>query len=482
MPTAIWDTDDWAEQNFSSCVFGDKRRNQRLVILATQMANRPDGSFPDQTECWDDLRAAYRFFDTDQVTPKGIIAPHCRMTRVSCQPGDVKLIINDTTEVDYTSRHTAKGLGPIGNGGGRGFFLHTGLMMDDRTGRVEGLAGQEIFFRKEKRNKKGARNTRRRLADRESVVWGKLMDQVGPPPEGTTWIHLCDRGADDIEVMWRALHNRCGFVIRASRLNRKIITNDGRNITLVTYLSELPDHGTREVFVPGKKGAPSRIATVTLRYGEVQIPLPSIMTPWLKEHRPPGPLRVGVTELIEKDPPQGSKAIRWVLYSHTTVTSDEAANQVIERYEKRPTIEDFHKALKSGCSVEDRQLHTGLRLERVAALCSVVAVRLLQLKTAAKETPDRPAEDLVPPRWLEVLKSARKRPASSTMTIRQFIRHLAILGGFLGRKGDGEPGWITLWRGFEKLRLILRGADAERRRLENKKLQEQQECSSKSRR
>ena len=143
----------------------------------------------------------------------------------------------------------------------------------------------------------------------------------------------------------------------------------------------------------------------------------------------------------------------------TTIAS---ANKIIEWYERRPTIEDYHKALKTGCGVERRYYETAERLERVTGLLSVVAVRLLQLKTAARETPDRPAVEVAPAQWVELVQIVRKKPANPKMTIREFLRAIAGLGGHLGRKGDGEPGWITLWRGFEKLMLLARGADAQK--------------------
>ncbi|HEY2412220.1 MAG TPA: IS4 family transposase, partial [Pirellulaceae bacterium] len=119
------------------------------------------------------------------------------------------------------------------------------------------------------------------------------------------------------------------------------------------------------------------------------------------------------------------------------------------------------KALKTGCHVEQRYYETAERLERVTGLLSVLAVRLLQLKTAALETPDHPAVEVAPAQWVELIQIVRKKPVNPKLTIRQFLRAVAGLGGHHGRKCDGEPGWITLWRGFEKILLLARGADAQ---------------------
>lgn len=458
MATVIFETSKWAKQNFESCELGNQKRNKRIVKVATQMANKPEASLPNQTETWGGLKAAYRLFHAPGVTFQRIIAPHCRMTRESCQPGDVKLIACDTTEVDYTSLSKAKGLGPIGNGRGRGFFLHTAMMLDAHVHRIEGIAGAETFYRKVRKGKKPPKNSQRRRADRESAIWGKVIDRVGRPPEGVKWIHVCDRGADDIEVMWRALSWDCGFVIRASHLTRKIIAPNGVEQPLKDYLATLPPEGTREIQVRANTKTAARTAVVTLRFGEVDIPLSSVLTPWLKEHRPSGPLHTGVVELLEMNPPKGAKPIHWALYTDASVCNKTQAETVIEYYEQRPKVEDYHKAAKTGCSIELRRLKTSEALENVVALSIINAVRLMQLKTAALETPDRPARELVPLSWIQMLRKIRDMCFNTEMTIRDFVRQLAGLGGFLGRKGDGEPGWITLWRGFEKLILMLRGA------------------------
>jgi Transposase DNA-binding/Transposase DDE domain len=464
MAAVIWDPQTWAREEFGECKLGDSRRNERLMKLAQQVAAGPDGSTPNQTETWADLKGAYRLFDCDRVSFQNIIEPHCLRTRASCRPGDVKLIANDTTELDFGSSNEAEGLRPVGNGKGRGFFVHSGLMLDARTGQIEGMAGQEVFYRPPAGTKPLPRNVRRRSLERESVVWGKLMDRIGPPPAGVTWIHVCDRGADDYEVMHRAQRQGCQFVIRAAKLHRKIVDLEGNKLALEEWLQGLPPQGERQVAVKATSTTPARKATVVLRYGEAFLPEPRVLTPWLLEHRTGKLLRVGVVELREMAPPKGVQAVRWVLYFSEPVPDLATAELVIEHYEKRPIIEDYHKCYKTGCRVESRQYETAERLERVAGLLSMAAVRLLQLKTAAKETPDRPAAEVAPKAWVDMLSAIRKIPASQEMTVKTFVRQLAGLGGHMMRKCDGDPGWITLWRGYEKLQLMMRGAEAARKR------------------
>ena len=163
-----------------------------------------------------------------------------------------------------------------------------------------------------------------------------------------------------------------------------------------------------------------------------------------------------VIDVVEVNPPQGVEPIRWVLLTSLPVTTFEEAWTVIGYYELRWLVEEYHKALKTGCRTESRQLKTAVRLEAFVGLTSVLAVRPLQLKSIARTNPDTPAERVVPAAWLKMLKLARKNlNRVHDLTVGQFYREVAKLGGFLGRKGDGEPGWITIWRGWEKLNMYV---------------------------
>jgi hypothetical protein len=150
--------------------------------------------------------------------------------------------------------------------------------------------------------------------------------------------------------------------------------------------------------------------------------------------------------------------LRWVLLTSEDVRGYDDAWRIITWYEKRPLIEEYHKCLKTGCRVEERLYRSGERLAPVIGMLSVLAVRLLQLKMVARRDPEQPAAQVVPRDWLRAVPLLLKKRRPMT-TVRDFFRGLAQLGGFLGRKGDGEPGWQTIWGGLEKLLLCLRGAD-----------------------
>jgi len=448
------DATEWAEQQFADCRLGDRRRTRRLIQVAEQVANDPSASFPDQMKSWGDLKAAYRLFDCEDVTFEAVAGPHWQQTR-AVAPGRY-LVLDDTTEIDFGYRRDIRGLSKIGNGSGRGFLLHNGLLVEAESRSVLGVAGQTIHYRKPKPKKESAAQRFKR--ERESRVWGDVVDQVGPPGEGVQLVHVCDRGADDFEVFCRLLQNHCDWVVRASSLQRNVITpNDGK-MPLREYLDGLPVAGVYELSLRARPGQSARTATLEVRFGRLAMPIPRHSSPWVKS-LDPQPIGMSVVWVREIDAPEGVSPIAWVLYTSLPVTTFDEAWQVAGDYECRWLVEEYHKALKTGCSVQRRLLRETDRLEAMVGLMSVVAVRLLQLKSVARSDPDRPARKVVPPLWLQMLKAARKKLRRvHDLTIYEFYREVAKLGGFLGRRSDGEPGWITIWRGWEKLNTLVQGA------------------------
>ena len=219
-----------------------------------------------------------------------------------------------------------------------------------------------------------------------------------------------------------------------------------------------------EVAVPATKKTKVRTAHVQLRWASFWMPRPNPCSVWAKTNAPDF-IRMTAVEVCEVKPPRGVKPLRWVLYTRDAVADAQAARRVAQDYARRPTIEDYHKGIKTGCQLEERQYGTAARLERIAAVLSVVAVRLVQIRAIARVEPERAALEVAPQEWVSTLyqHTASKSPkyarrwTPANWTVLEFMRRVAGLGGFLGRKGDGVPGWITLWRGVSKLLLLIEG-------------------------
>lgn len=455
---------EWAQLNFGTCDLGDKRRTNRLVTLAEQIGNNPSGNLPNQIPNWGDLKAGYRLFSQDEVTFEAIARPHWELTKRSARGRC--LVLGDTTEMDFGRKRQIQGLGPTGNGSGKGLLLHNAMLVDAESEEILGMAGQTIHYRawkaKRKGTKKGKKKPKRENSaqilkrNRESEVWGTVIDQIGKPAEGVEYVHVFDRGADNFEVYCRLIQNQGHWVIRASRLNRELLVGESEESQkLSDYLHTMKTIGHYELYLRARPDQRARIAQLEVRVGKVKVPRPKHVSPWVKSLQPV-PIAMHVLEVVEVNVSKEVKPIRWILLTSLPATTFEEAWTIIGYYEKRWLIEEYHKALKTGCRVEKNQLKTAGRLEALLGLNSVAAIRLLQLKALARTNPDTPASRVVPKVWLEMLKRARKKlPQVHDLTVRQFYREVAKLGGFLGRKSDGEPGWITIWRGWEKLNMYV---------------------------
>ena len=251
--------------------------------------------------------------------------------------------------------------------------------------------------------------------------------------------------------------------MRAAQLHRLVEATDAERgvprLSLREVLDRQPLAGSYELSVRATQKHSTRIARLQVRFARVTICRPKRRT---NDQRALGfeERTQSVVEVREvRPPPRRSTAARCfvensVLWTSLPVANFDEAWQIIEDYERRWLIEEDHKAIKTGCRLEVRQYLEAHRLEAVAGFTCMLAMRLLQLKTVVITHPDLPAEHVVPKLWLEMLGALRKRKLT---TVRDVFHHLAGLGGFLMRKRDGNPGWITLWRGLDKLILAVRG-------------------------
>jgi hypothetical protein len=445
-----FNTTAWAKDNFAGCRLGDNRRTQRLIKVAQQVAEHPATSLPKIGASWGGVKSLYRLLDRPEATLASVTATHRR--RVTQRQGRF-LILSDTTHVTFSGRRKMKGSGPIGPGVGQGYLLHSGLLIDADNDSLIGLAGQVSHVRTTRRGSQNASQRAKRW--RESEMWIELFEQVGPPLVDSQYIHVCDSAADNFEAFGTLRQLGCDFVIRVGRPHRRVITPDQRKIPLSEYTSELPELGQYELHLSRGNGRRARTVTLRVSGGALQLPLPRHQSPRMRGFN--GSISMYVVVVEEIHPPRGVEPIRWVLLTTLPVETFEVAWEVIGFYENRWLVEEWHKALKTGCALEDRQLQSVDRLLPLTGVLSVVAVLLVQLKTLARNAGETPAATIVPSIGIKML-AAKGQLHSDHPTIYEFWRGVAKLGGFLGRTGDGEPGWQTLWRGWQELHQFVEGA------------------------
>jgi len=442
----------WSKLEFGACELGDKRRTRRLVRYARQMAEKPDASTPRQTESWADCKAAYHMFEQEEVTFEAVTAAHYRRTQH--MDAGTYLVISDTTEVDYGYNSPRQGLGRLTAKKRRGFFLHSALVVQADNRQVFGMGAQELFARRSKKLKRVHRVACRKRPS-EAEVWGRVIDRVQPVTAGVKLIHVCDRGADNFDVFAHVQVKGDSWVIRAAQLTRKV-QHGGAVAKLSAVLDATPVLGFYQVYIAANGKQQARWAQVEVRATQVTLLRPREGSTAFVMDRNIREIPTQVVEVREVNPPKNGPAVRWVLYTGEVAATFEEALRVIGHYEQRPIVEEYHKCLKTGLRVEQRQYHSADRLEPVIGVICVQAVRLLQLRDVSRNSPATPAKGLVPPEWLEVIGKVLTRPRP-IQTVREFLRAVASLGGFLCRSSDGEPGWKTIWLGLETLLVALRG-------------------------
>ena len=438
---------------FGQVHFGDApvepRRRRRLVRLADQILAHPQGTLPDKIPDPHQLDAAYRLFKADQVSHHAALDAHTRLThrRMAEHQGDVVLVAHDDTLLDFSHLGASAELGPIGNGNGKGFVCHNSLALTPGREAL-GLAHQILYCHP-------PRGSKRQRPGPAGRLWRDGVAAVPPAPAGKRYVHLMDRAGDITEVLDYADEHGLPVVVRSQH---------DRSCEVDSQMTKLHEAApawqamgpAREVRVASQKGRPERQAAVLIAWRQV-----TLRPPANGRGRERGvPLVVWAVRVWEPEPPAGVEAIDWLLLTNVAVDALGDAWQRVAWYACRMVVEDYHKGMKTGVSIEELQLTTRGRLEAAIAVLSVVAVVLLAVRDAgrAAATAARPASEWIPPVWVEVLSLWRHKQARPGWSVGEFLMALGRLGGHQNRPSDGAPGWLTLWRGWAKLQPMLQGA------------------------
>jgi hypothetical protein len=436
---------------------------KRLLKVAESMALRPEASVNHACDSWGDTKAAYRLLNEADVTPDGLQGPHRKATRErSAADHPLVLVLQDASDLDLTFHNKTKGRGKIGNGKGRGLIQHTALAVEPGHGGAIGILHQSWHKRVERPEDETAAQ---RLARwRESDVWAQTIDAVGAAPSGTAFVHVMDSHGDCFNTFAAMRRTDVELVVRVMHYDRRL--SDGT--PLIDHLAQQPVlPGTLEVTLHEQRDGRNAIkhaqrsARLQARSARVTLP-PTRGTHGGEDDQ--APIELNAILLTELDPPAGEAPVRWMLLTTLPAATFDEVCTVARYYALRWRIEEFHRVEKEGCQVEDAQFDDVADIARLAAIKSVVAVRLLQLRDAAQAAMRDPAEQdtpqrlrqLVPKSWIEVVARVAKTTPTK-LTVSQFYRRVAMRGGWLGRKSDGPPGWKTLWRGWEELFWMVTG-------------------------
>lgn len=447
--TTITPAGDWAEQEWGRAPLGDARLVERLVTLGRDRYAKPQASIPQTCGSRAKTKAAYRFFDHKKATLQNILTPHIESTTRRIGEEKIVLALQDSSSLNYSTHPATENLGPIGSKpeGIVGLMLHATLATNPE-GTPLGLIDAQCWARNPEEYGKKAKRHSLPIEEKESYKWLKSFNaaaNIAKSCPQTTVVSVGDREADIYELFSLAARtpNAPLLLVRA-RHDRKLAAEQGH---LLEHLNQCPEAGIQEIVIPRRGNRPARTARLSVRHSKVTLAAP-------KRNTGASPLSIWAILATEENAPEGVEPLKWVLLTTAPTENFADACERLAWYTKRWTIEIFFRTLKSGCLIENRQLGSANRLEACLAIDLVVAWRIHHLTKLGRETPDVPCSVYFEEaEWKALVTFVTKNPtpASTPPTLREAIRMVAFLGGFLGRKSDGEPGTQTLWLGLQRL-------------------------------
>ncbi|MBK7235238.1 MAG: IS4 family transposase [Sterolibacteriaceae bacterium] len=443
---------DWAEEEFGRCRLSE-RLTQRLMSMARDFWARPMANLPEACGSATKMQAAYRFLANDDVLFETLLQPHYAATeqRISeLGEGSVVLVPQDTTSVNYTQL-SIEGLGPIGTtaDGAQGLHLHSSLAMTVQ-GVPLGFVDAQCWARDPQTFGKKAQRHALAIEQKESYRWLKSYQAVAAVQSA---IHS---SLWSVWAIGKRTSMSCLPKRRSSRRDRSYsfvlstIARQDEQARLFEAIQRQPIAGYQIVKLPRQKNRPAREAKLAIRFAAL-----TLCAPQDKAHL--SALEIWTVLAKEEDTLEGVEPIEWRLLTTLAVQSFEQACEKVAWYTQRWGIEVFHRTLKSGCRIEDRRLGHGDRLEACLAIDMVVAWRIYHMVKLGREVPELPCDVYFEEaEWKALVAYSTKNPVppEQALSLREAIRMVAKIGGFLGRKSDGEPGTETLWRGLQHLDLM----------------------------
>lgn len=434
---------EWAWAEFGGMNLKDPRRTKRLVKTAGILAERAGESIPSACGSWADTEGAYRLFDNENVSAEAIREAHYERTAQRAAAEPCVQVIPDGSSQDFSGLVETTGLGHLEAGKARGLDLHATLVAS-LDGRPLGLIDARFLARDPKTKGKKHERTQKPTSEKESQAWlDSLRIAQERLPEGLPILYTADAEADIFDLFCAPRREGVHLLVRCSQPTRRVVHPEGQ---LGKAIRSVTPGGTFDVVLGRGNGRKERKATLTLRWCQLEVLAPKNAVAPLADK-----VTIWVVLAEEENPPEGQERVCWLLLTTLPTEDFESAQRRTEAYARRWLVERFFYTLKEGCGAERLQLGTAERLERALSLMCVVAWRILWLTLEARHDPHGSCEAvLAEHEWRALyqfhypdLPEAKKPP-----TLREAIRLIAKLGGFLGRRGDGEPGVKTIWRGF----------------------------------
>lgn len=445
-------------REFAAVHLGDRRREQRLRRVVEQCRASPGDSFPDIAPTTADLTALYRFIGSPAVTMGAILEPHSQQTAKRCAEAKKVLVIHDTTELAFAGASRRK-LGKLRAQKDQGFLAHVALAVaGDGSRQPLGILGVHTWARTELgsgRREDGAPKNGgdyHKEVGKESDRWFALIHQTENQLQGVHAVHVADREADAFHLMRDSLEHDVRFVFRMAR-DRVLLDEDDERLGRVSeVLSECEDVFQLKVPLSRRAAKPTpsstesareeRVATLAVRGIKTRIARPNY------DRQSVPSLEVSLVYVREVDAPADVEPVSWVLMTNEPIETGAQLREVVQTYRARWLIEELFKALKTGCAFEKRQLESYETLTNALGIFLPIAWHLLLLRHHARSTPDEPAERVLSPVQIDVIRARFPTLLPRVPTAADALRAVAYFGGHFIKR---PPGWQVLARGLEEL-------------------------------
>ena len=448
---------------YSGVRLGDARLEERLVRILPLLAARPGDSFPEQMETDADQEALYRFLKNPKVTIDALLEGHRNQTVDRIRDRPIVRIVHDTSDFVFSGERD--GLDTF-QGGVKGFSGHFALAVAGDEGREAlGILGLYPFLLKNDKkglteNEKSRRQYNTPRKDKKSSRWETQAIETNRfVPSGSSAIHVMDQEADDYSVFSALCAASLRFIIRGEPRRvtaEKVMSRELLAAQPATLFREVEISSRSKVQAtkqhPQRK---TRIAQLSVRASVVTLN----KTVSAREAEFDS-VSLGAVHVFEASPPAGETPIEWMLFTSEPVETLAQVEAVVDHYRARWVIEEYFKALKTGCAFQKRQLCSYEGLVRALTLFVPMAWTLLALRSLGRETTLRPATEVFSNDQLRLLRAIlekRRRTLPDKPTVRDAMLGIAALGGHI--KNNGDPGWQVLGRGMRRFSEFEEGWD-----------------------
>ena len=446
----------WLYDQFNNLAINCGRTINRFIQTMITLSKKPAESIAAASKDKAEAKAIYRLLQNNKLNEEVILSSHKKQTIKNIKENGERIIlsIQDTSDISYTNLKATKGLGDYGSDGkSKGLIVHSTIAVTP-NGIIQGILDQKIWARDpEERGKRKTRHIRP-IEEKESFKWLESMERSNKDiPSDIKVINICDREADLFEFFYKAINENKLFLVRAT--HNRILSAEGKMFDKVNSekaAGELIVEIPRDTRCNVKK----RETTLEVKFTKVVMPIPQKRRKHLGSK---DSIEVVLILVKEKNVQNGINPIEWYLITNVETSSFDQAMEKVRWYIQRWKIERFHYILKSGCEIEELQQENAIQLRKLILMYSIIAAHILCLTYLARENPESSCEIMFQEEeWKVLYRIANKTSDSPTKapTIKEAVSYIAKLGGFLGRKGDGDPGVKVIWRGLRELNIVLR--------------------------